>query len=132
MSIAYDHTFFPGHYYTDDQQVNIYTFSMLYQWIYHSYEALMNSDASSVDGDDEDICIDEELELYRAQAQPIAAGSKSSWLSRSMSLGFSSSPTSSQASVEVWTLIKTIGYNISILILHFKCKLPFSNVHLAK
>ena len=88
-----------GQYYTDDQWMNIYTFSMLYQWIHNSYQILMNIDTLSTEGlDDDDICIDAELKLYRSQAQAIGSGSRSSWLSRSTSMGMSVSPTPSSSS----------------------------------
>lgn len=66
---------------------------MLYQWIHHSYGRLMSNDTMSEGEADDDISIDEELQLYRSQAQAIA-GSRSGWLSRSVSLGTSASPTS--------------------------------------
>ena len=94
--------------------MNIYTFSMLYQWIHNSYQILMNIDTLSTEGlDDDDICIDAELKLYRSQAQAIGSGSRSSWLSRSTSMGMSVSPTPSSSSptpevCKLWMKLKTL------------------------
>lgn len=38
---------YPGHYYTDEQLLNIYTFSMLYQWIYNTQDSLSYQRESS-------------------------------------------------------------------------------------
>lgn len=36
--------YFLGQYYTDDQFLNIYSFSMLYKWLHHSHNALHTED----------------------------------------------------------------------------------------
>ncbi|KAL4240767.1 AP-5 complex subunit zeta-1 [Mactra antiquata] len=38
-----------GQYYTDDQLANIMSFSMLYQWIYHSYTSLTSQDIAKLE-----------------------------------------------------------------------------------
>lgn len=38
-----------GQYYTDDQLANMYCFSMLYQWLHHSFTTLQNTDLSSLE-----------------------------------------------------------------------------------
>ncbi|WAQ97239.1 AP5Z1-like protein [Mya arenaria] len=96
-----------GQYYTDDQLVNIYSFSMLYQWIEHSYQALLDNDLVSTDNDpDIDSSeMDDELQQYRSQPQRIRSGSRSSLVSRSTA-GGTASP-SSTSSLEKQAIFRT-------------------------
>lgn len=102
---------FAGQYYTDDQLVNVYCFSMLYQWIASSYKALQEYDPAAPSNDlspDLDSPeTDDDLEMYRSQPQRIRANSRSSWFSRSTVGGNSSSPNSN-ASYEVCSFLLSI------------------------
>ncbi|KAH3747151.1 hypothetical protein DPMN_181572 [Dreissena polymorpha] len=101
-----------GQYYTDDQLVNIFSFSMLYQWISNSYHGLLINNSYPMEpGDDaSDLEKDDELDLYRSQPQRIRSSSRSSHVSKNSD--DTASPTS-VASVEKTPVTKTWSADLS-------------------
>lgn len=81
-----------GQYYTDDQLANIFCFSMLYQWLQHSYDSLVAQEATALEeGIQSELEVSGGFELSKPRSieqssstptkRPVSASASVGWVS---------------------------------------------------